>query len=149
MDLSQEIITQIVKYTPLVSIDLIIRNKSKDVLLGLRTNEPAKGSWFVPGGRIRKNEHISNAFSRISKFELGFELEFSTAKFLGVYEHLYAQNFAQVPDVSTHYVVLAYEQFLEYEMESFPLNQHSEFRWWSVDSILQSDLVHTNTKNYF
>ena len=34
---------EIVRLAPLVSIDLIIRDKEQKVLVALRTNEPAKG----------------------------------------------------------------------------------------------------------
>lgn len=37
---------------PLVSFDLIIRDPDGRALLRLRTNDPAKGFYFVPGGRI-------------------------------------------------------------------------------------------------
>jgi len=49
----------------LVSIDLIIRNARDEVLLGLRSNEPAKGFYFVPGGMIRKGERLGEAFASI------------------------------------------------------------------------------------
>ncbi|MBJ6922853.1 GDP-mannose mannosyl hydrolase, partial [Vibrio cholerae] len=38
----------VVASTPLVSMDLIVRNRYGQVLLGLRTNRPAQGFWFVP-----------------------------------------------------------------------------------------------------
>ena len=60
-------ILEIIKATPLVSIDLIIRNPSHKILLGKRINRPAKDYWFVPGGRIIKNETIAHALKRISK----------------------------------------------------------------------------------
>ena len=40
----------VVRNAPLVAIDLIIRDPDRCVLVGLQTNEPAKGKWFVPGG---------------------------------------------------------------------------------------------------
>jgi colanic acid biosynthesis protein WcaH len=52
---------QVIRLAPLVSIDLIIRDPIQDVLVALRTNEPAKGFYFVPGGRIRKDETIQAA----------------------------------------------------------------------------------------
>jgi len=79
----------VVRNTPLVSIDVIIRNPDQCVLVGLRTNEPAKGKWFVPGGVIRKHERLADAFARIVKAEIGLEASIENAKFLGVYEHLY------------------------------------------------------------
>ena len=53
---------EVVKNSPLVSIDLIVRNAQNEVLLGLRNNEPAKNYWFTFGGRIYKNERIAQAF---------------------------------------------------------------------------------------
>jgi colanic acid biosynthesis protein WcaH len=74
---------EVVKKTPLVSIDLIIKNNLDQVLLGLRNNEPAKGFWFVPGGRILKNELIAEAFERITEEELGISLAYRDSIFFG------------------------------------------------------------------
>ena len=149
MELTKDTLLKIIKNTPLVSIDLIIRDKNANVLLGLRNNEPAKGNWFVPGGRIRKDEHIADAFARISLAEIGMKLELAASKFLGVYEHLYSQNFAHEPDISTHYIVLAYETTIGSDFKDFPLSQHREVRWWSINELLASAQVHSYTKNYF
>lgn len=48
--------------TPLVSIDLVIENTQGEILLGERKNRPAQGYWFVPGGRILKNESLAVIF---------------------------------------------------------------------------------------
>ena len=60
--LNHDDFVEVVKKTPLVSIDLIVENDRNEVLLGFRKNEPAKNYWFVPGGRILKNERIAEAF---------------------------------------------------------------------------------------
>lgn len=60
--LDQSLFKTIVANTPLISIDLIIRNESGMALLGQRLNQPAQGYWFVPGGRIFKDENFSQAF---------------------------------------------------------------------------------------
>ena len=41
----------IIKQTQIISTDLIIFNQLGQVLLGYRNNEPAKNTWFVPGGQ--------------------------------------------------------------------------------------------------
>ena len=51
----------VVAHAPLVSLDLVVRDPDGCVLVGLRTNRPAQGSWFVPGGRIYKNERVAEA----------------------------------------------------------------------------------------
>jgi colanic acid biosynthesis protein WcaH len=52
--LNDDTFKTIARNAPLISIDLIIRDASGRVLVGMRTNEPAKGFYFVPGGAIRK-----------------------------------------------------------------------------------------------
>ncbi len=139
----------LVATAPLVSIDLIVRNADDRVLLGKRTNRPAKGFWFVPGGSIRKNERITKAIERISKTELGHPLKLKEARFLGVFEHLYEDNFLDAEDVGTHYVVLAYECRIDPAAAIELDGQHSEARWWDVNALLENDSVHENTKAYF
>jgi len=138
---------RIVEATPLVSIDLIVRNGQGEVLLGRRTNRPAQGMWFVPGGRIRKNERVADALRRISRRELGVEL--AEAKLLGVFDHIYPDNFLGAPDVNTHYVVLGMEAPWPNGASVTTDEQHDEFRWWTAAEILASDKVHENTKAYF
>ena len=123
-----------IRLTPLVSIDLIVRDPQGRVLAGLRSNRPAQNCWFVPGGRI---------------CELGAAEDISHARFLGVYEHLYEDNFAAVPGLSTHYVVLAYELRLDSPLPELPEEQHEEFHWFTVDELLSAPDVHENTKAYF
>jgi hypothetical protein len=48
------------------------KDPDRHVLIGMRTKEPAKGTFFVPGG-IRKNETLANAFARIIKSETGLK----------------------------------------------------------------------------
>jgi colanic acid biosynthesis protein WcaH len=140
---------EVVKLTPLVSIDLVITNKAGEVLLGLRVNEPAKNTWFVPGGRICKDERIEEAFGRISETELGIRLDISGARPLGVFQHLYDSNFTETPGISTHYIVLAYALQLDLPVERLPMDQHQACRWWPEAELLAAGDVHPNTKAYF
>lgn len=81
-----------VEHTPLVAIDLIIKDSEGKVFLGRRINDPAKDYWFAPGGRIYKNETISDSFSLIFCAETGHKLLIEHAKFLGFYEHFYENS---------------------------------------------------------
>ena len=74
----------IVDTTPLVSIDLLVRNVDGQILVGKRVNRPAQGFWFVPGGRILKNERLSDAFARLTEAELGIRLDIVSACYLGL-----------------------------------------------------------------
>ena len=70
MYLDKQTFSTVIKSSPLVSIDLVVINPDGQALLGQRLNRPAKGFWFVPGGRILKNESLGNAFKRLTLEEL-------------------------------------------------------------------------------
>ena len=137
---------KIIKQTQIISTDLIIFNKLGQVLLGYRNNEPAKNTWFVPGGKVRINERIHDAVRRVTKQELGVELHAS--KDLGVYHHPYTNNFAN-DDHGTHYVVFAVTIDLEHDIDLTTDDQHSQLEWWDIEKLVSHPDVHTFTKNYF
>ncbi|MEG3766085.1 GDP-mannose mannosyl hydrolase [Alteromonas sp. 14N.309.X.WAT.G.H12] len=145
--LSQQDFTTVIAGTPLVSIDLIVENSDGEVLLGYRTNRPAKDYWFVPGGRILKNEKMDDAFLRLTKTELGRQIPRSKGQFLGVFEHLY-DDCVFDEGIATHYVVLGYKLILDIGLQALPQEQHNEYRWFSVAEMLASDTVHKHTKWY-
>jgi colanic acid biosynthesis protein WcaH len=139
----------VVRLAPLVAIDFIIRNPRHDVLLGLRNNEPAKGSYFVPGGIILKNERMADAFARILKRETNFDARLGDARLVGAYEHFYDANRFDDPAFGTHYVTLGYELPIGDTAMLQADVQHGELRWWAERDLMASDRVHDNTKAYF
>ena len=145
--LDEEKFKCVIKYAPLVSIDLIVKNRDGKVLLGRRKNRPAKDFLFVPGGRILKGETIVEAFKRITLTELGREVSFSVAEFMGVFEHFYEDSFFGI-DITTHYVVLAYK-LMDLDNLKLSDSQHTEYIWLSTKEILGREDVHQYTKAYF
>lgn len=138
----------VLKSTPLVSIDLCLERKGL-FLLGWRKNRPAAQHWFVPGGRIQKNETIADAFARITEAELGQVFEHSDARLLGGYDHIYDDTVFGDTDYGTHYVVFGHYLKLPDDFEPKLDSQHERWQWWSKEAILADDSVHENTKAYF
>jgi colanic acid biosynthesis protein WcaH len=139
-----------IRLTPLVSIDLIVTAGNRRVLLGQRRNRPAQGTWFVPGGRVLKGETLDAAFTRVVRDELGIaSVQRSSSRLFGVFEHHYEDNFAGVPDITTHYVVLAYSIMLGGSVPIGRFDQHSDYAWLMPAEVLVRDDVHPNTKAYF
>ena len=139
----------VVRLAPLVSLDLVVLNPRGEVLVGLRTNKPAEGFWFVPGGRIQKDERLDDAFRRLTGEELGHPIGLAEASPLGVYEHLYEDNFAGAPGVSTHYVVIAHRVDLDLDLAALPGAQHARWKWLAPDALRADAMVHPNTRAYF
>ena len=148
MHLDRKIFQTIVQHTPLVSIDLIIKNAQGQVLLGRRNNRPAQGYWFVPGGRIRKNETLAQAFKRLTSAELDQAFSLDEACFLGVFEHLYTDSVFD-SEISTHYIALGYQLMVDTNFDTLPLDQHHQYQWFTLNDLLNDANVHKNTKAYF
>jgi colanic acid biosynthesis protein WcaH len=147
MFLEKELFSSIIENTPLISIDLIIKDSEGKILLGQRINKPAKNSWFVPGGRIYKDEKIEDAFKRITKDEIGKEFNISNSSFKGVYQHFYDDNVFN-DNFSTHYIVLGFELVIKEEL-SLGTIQHEKYKWFTQDELLKSDEVYSYVKDYF
>lgn len=137
---------QVIASTPLVSIDIVLVHE-RQALLGQRLNRPAQGYWFVPGGRIRKNETLAAAFQRLTLNELGVGLAYDQARFLGAFDHFYTDSvFGEEP--STHYVALGMYLELPKRIEHLPEEQHDAFAWWPIQHALSDAAVHKYTKDY-
>jgi colanic acid biosynthesis protein WcaH len=147
--LDERDLATVIRLAPLVSIDLIIRDDAGRVLLGLRNNEPAKDFYFVPGGRILKDERLRDAFARILAYETAIDAPYESATFLGVYEHFYTTNRLAEPNLGTHYVVVAFEVRPADVSAVREDSQHREYRWMHPQELLASALVHDNSKAYF
>lgn len=148
MFLSKSDFTQVIQNTPLVSIDLIVKNADGEALLGERTNKPAQGMWFVPGGRILKNESLASAFKRLTFSELGTEFSIEEASLKGPFDHFY-DDCVFGDTVSTHYVAIAYEIILTNNLSNLPTEQHSTYKWFTINELLRDNMVHAHTKWYF
>lgn len=113
----------VVRHVPIVSVDLVVRYDG-GVVLGRRRNDPARGEWFIPGGRVRKHERLEDAVRRVGREELGVTV--TVVRRLGVYEHFY--DVAEVPDADgKHYVPVGY--VVEPDGDEFcPDDQHEGFR---------------------
>jgi colanic acid biosynthesis protein WcaH len=134
----------ITRLSPLPAIDLVVHGGGA-VLLGRRRNRPAAGWWFMPGGRVRKDERLAEAFARICANETGIAVPFAAARFLGVVEHFYAEN-AQDGRWGTHCIALVYAVAAPPARAVAAAAQHSACEWWPADRWSASPEVHPYVK---
>jgi colanic acid biosynthesis protein WcaH len=139
----------VVRDTVLVSLDLLVINDRAEVLVGERRNPPAQGYLFVPGGRILKGEDLASALNRISKSEIGVELNKQDAALYGIYDHVYPDNAFGEAGLNTHYVVIACLFRVGAFVPRGHDNQHEEMRMLRIEELLDHPKVHPYTRNYF
>lgn len=139
---------------PLVSIDLVITNSDGQLLLGLRNNAPARGWWFTPGGRIRKNEPLADARLRVAHDELGLPASvLARAIPMGAWDHFYPDS-AFDPRVSTHYVnlplwlALTRDEEQDIALPQGPGEQHAKWQWLALDQAASDASVHDYVRVY-
>ena len=152
--LSRDDYFQALSLTQLISIDLLLVCHEK-LLVGERSNNPAKGSLFVPGGKVYKNEYLTEGLERISEQEIGFPLNANQVQLKGIYDHVYENNFRD-DTCGTHYVNIACQVELPLEqkpeiriVENAMLAQHQHIEWLQINTILDHPNVHDNVKSYF
>lgn len=145
MNLSDDEFLQVIRLSPLFSIDLVVVNEERELLVGKRVNAPAKGWWFVPGGRVYKNESLDRAFARISIAELGRERELNESQLLGVFEHFY-DDCALDDYVSTHYINTPYLVKVKKDTVEAPEVQHESYCWIPLDEVEADPTIHEYSK---
>ncbi len=70
----KEVFQSAVRYFPIPSINLVLRNARGEFLFLKRCNNPAKGEWWIPGGRILNGERVADAAVRVLRQETGLTL---------------------------------------------------------------------------
>jgi len=136
----------IIENMPVFAMDLVVINEYNELLLGKRLNPPAKDYWFVPGGRVFKNESLVNAFKRVSANELGSQYELSQATLLGVFEHFYDDSVFDSA-ISTHYINATHFLKVNSDDLNLPINeQHQCYRWLKMSTIEPDTSIHPYSK---
>ena len=136
-----------VESTPIFGIDIILFSKPHGILMGKRINDPAKDKFFVPGGRVYKNETREEAFNRIVKNEIGLNLLIGSSINFGLFEHFYNTNFISDKNKTTHYIIEARLIELKSNINSINLKeQHSNSKWINISE--NNNDVHFYSQQY-
>jgi colanic acid biosynthesis protein WcaH len=113
------------------------------VLLARRTNEPAAGEWFWPGGRLYKGERLAAAARRIAREEFGVEVALDER--LGVAEHFWDRSSVAGAD-SRHTVnVVSRVRPVDEEFAVTLDDQHDDYRFVAKPD----DDCHEYVREYF
>jgi colanic acid biosynthesis protein WcaH len=121
--IEENLYNTIIDVLPILCVDGFIFKDNK-ILLLKRSNYPAIGEWWVPGGRVFKNESLIDAMKRKIKEEIN--LEVINLNQIGITETIF--------DDKKHTVNICFlVECKDYNIEIN--NDHSNFEWFSVDSL--------------
>ena len=74
--LSDEVFRLVTKLTPMINVDLLIKNDAGETLLTWRDDPLCEPGWHIPGGIIRFEETIEHRIHAAALSELGTEVSF-------------------------------------------------------------------------
>jgi len=74
--LLEDVFLFVSRITPLVNVDLLIKNEHNQTLLTWRDDDYWSPGWHVPGGIVRYKETISDRINAVAAGELGATVEF-------------------------------------------------------------------------
>lgn len=63
--------------TPMINVDLLVRDDAGRTLLTWRADEFYGPGWHIPGGIIRFKENIATRIAKVAEAELGCAVDFS------------------------------------------------------------------------
>ena len=121
---------KIVAVMPIPCVDAVIVSGGK-FLLGKRSNKPAQGKWWLPGGRVRKGETLVKAIHRKVREETGFNT-MRIVRMLGTDQTMFSKSAfgSSAHTINTVFLVTVPSRMLK--RHDF---QHQKFSWF----------VHINT----
>ena len=123
--IEEKLYKKIQEVLPICCVDVVIFNKNKEFLLLKRRNEPVKGYWWIPGGRILKGELIEKAALRKAKEETGLDVKIK--KLLGAKETIFKKGIYGSAVHTVNIIFLAEVKNGKVKMDS----QSSEYKWFS------------------
>jgi len=75
--LPEEIFKLISRLTPMVNVDLLVKDTNQRTLLAWRDDEYSGTGWHIPGGIVRFKESLENRIQQVAISELKTEVRFN------------------------------------------------------------------------
>ena len=103
--LPEEVFLFISRITPMVNVDLLIKDENGRTLLSWRNDQYAGAGWHLPGGIVRFKEKLETRLLRVAEKEIGSVVEFDPVP-LAVNQVICKHN------TRGHFVSILYKCFL-------------------------------------
>lgn len=106
MGLPDDVFYYISRTTPLVNVELLIKDENGRTLLSWRNDQYSGKGWHVPGGIVRFKETLETRVQKVAEIEIGADVEFDTIP-IAVKQCIHDER-----DIRSHFVSILYKCFL-------------------------------------
>jgi len=106
LGLPDDIFYYISRTTPLVNVDLLIKDEDERVLLSWRDDQHAGKGWHLPGGIVRFKEALEARVKKVAETEIGGNVNFDPVP-IAVNQCIHHER-----DIRSHFVSILYKCFL-------------------------------------
>jgi ADP-ribose pyrophosphatase YjhB (NUDIX family) len=104
--LPDDLFYYISRTTPLVNVDLLIKDENGRTLLSWRNDKYAGIGWHVPGGIVRFKETLETRVKKVAETEIGTTIRFDPTP-IALHQMIHRER-----EVRGHFISLLYECFL-------------------------------------
>jgi len=104
--LPENIFYYVSRTTPLVNVDLLIKDEKGRTLLAWRNDPYAGQGWHVPGGIVRFKEKLETRVEKTAEIEIGTPVRFDSVP-IALHEIIHPER-----DVRGHFISFLYRCFL-------------------------------------
>jgi ADP-ribose pyrophosphatase YjhB (NUDIX family) len=104
--LPDEIFYFISRTTPLVNVDLLIKDENGRTLLSWRSDKYAGQGWHIPGGIVRLKETLEARINKVADTEIGSAINFDPVP-IALNQLIHRER-----DTRAHFISLLYKCYL-------------------------------------
>lgn len=131
-----EVYNRILGHVPIVCVDLVIVQGDRAFLIK-RRNKPCRGSYWVQGGRLNKNEALEACGIRKAAAELGIPADtIRITRYLGTFSSEFNDSEQGNP---AHTVNITYQAAIDAIPPGFD-QDHSDGQWFPLDGSMPDTL---------
>ena len=132
--------------TPLVCVDLLVKDKKGRVLLSWRDDEYHGRGWHIPGGIVRFKETFEERIQRTAQKEFGVAVQYDPAP-LTVEQLIVSEN-----ENRGHFIAFLYQCFVPEGFDPSNINRkENDIGYLKWHEICPSNLIKIQdySKNFF
>jgi len=126
--IGEDLFLSISQLTPMVNVDILIKNKNDETLLTWRSDQYYGPGWHVPGGILRFKETLVERVKKVARSELSLKLDHIDGP-IGHHE-----MFNNTRDIRGHFISFIYQAKINKDppinLKSGDIPKDGEWKWF-------------------